>query len=202
VRSSAETGRDATGDLLSRSFGRRSLLRGSASGIGLLALGALLPSGCRSYPEPPVPLGFFTAQEYAVFQAVARAMLGLADDAFDVAAEVDRLVVRMDGRVRRDIRWILRIFEHGTHLFDLKGPRFTRLDRREQEEYLRGWMMSSLGARRLVFRGLKLLASLGYYGSEATWDRIGYAGPWLGRIEAAPLRTPEKPVSLDRMERA
>jgi hypothetical protein len=202
VRSTAPPDHDAGGALLARSFGRRSLLRASASGIGLLAIGALLPAGCRSYPEPPVALGFFTAQEYAVFQAVARAILGLEDDAFDVAAEVDRLVVRMDRRVRRDIRWILRIFEHGTHLFDLKGPRFTRLDRDDQEDYLRGWMMSSLGARRLVFRGLKLLASLGYYGSEATWSRIGYAGPWLGRVEAAPLREPEKPVPLERLESA
>lgn len=191
---------EATAELLGRSFGRRSLLRASASGLGLLALGALLPAGCRSYPEPPVPLGFFTAQEYAVLQAVARAVLGLGDDAVDVAAEVDRLVVAMDRRVRRDIRWVLRIFEHGTHFFDLKGPRFTRLARSDQEEYLRGWMESSLGARRLVFRALKLLASLGYYGSDAHWERIGYAGPWLGRIEARPLRTPEPAVPLDRAE--
>lgn len=191
---------DPAADLLAGSFGRRSLLRASASGLGLLALGALLPAGCRSYPEPPIPLGFFSAQEYAVFQAIARATLGL-EEAFDVAAEVDRLVVRMDRRVRRDIRWILRIFEHGTHVFDLKGPRFTRLDRDDQEAYLRGWMESSLGARRLVFRGLKLLASLGHYGSDATWPRIGYAGPWLGRVEAAPLRTPEAAVPIEGLER-
>jgi hypothetical protein len=167
-------------DFLEREISRRTLLRGTASGVLLLAVAALLPSGCRGYPEPPVPLRFLSNEEYAVFQAVARAILGLEDET-DVAAEVDRLVSRMSSRVKRDIHWMLRIFEHGTHLFDLKGKRFTRLARDDQEQYLRGWMQSSLGARRIVFRALKLLASLGYYGLSDTWKTIGYDGPWLGR---------------------
>ena len=168
-------------DFLERGMGRRTLLRGTASGMLLIAVTALLPSGCRGYPEPPVPLRFFSNEEYAVFQAVARAILGLEEKSTDVAAEVDRLISRMSSGVQRDIRWMLRIFEHGTHLFDLKGKRFTRLARDDQEQYLGGWMKSSLGARRIVFRALKLLASLGYYGLPDTWKAIGYDGPWLGR---------------------
>jgi hypothetical protein len=168
-------------DFLEREIGRRTLLRGTASGILLLSVAALLPSGCRGYPEPPVALRFFSNEEYAVFQAVARAILGLEDELPDVAAEVDRLVSRMSSGVKRDMHWMLRIFEHGTHLFDLKGKRFTRLAREDQEQYLGGWMQSSLGARRIVFRALKLLASLGYYGLPDTWNAIGYDGPWLGR---------------------
>ena len=188
-------------ELLRRSFGRRSLLRASASGVVLLASGSLLFAGCRSYPEPPVVLGFFNAQEYAVFNAIARATLGLGDRKLDVAAEVDRLVARMERSVRRDIRWSLRIFEHGTHFFDLQGKRFTRLDREDQEAYLTGWMESSLGARRLVFRALKLLAALGYYGTAETWGRIGYEGPWIGRIAASSERAIESTVPLDTWER-
>jgi len=172
------------------------VLRSGASGMLLLALGAAAPSGCRGYPKPPVGLKFFSDEEYAVFQALARAILGLDDDSIDVAAEVDRLVSVMSSSVKRDIHWMLRIFEHGTHLFDLKGKRFTRLTREDQEHYLRGWMESSMGARRMVFRALKLLASLGYYGVPATWPAIGYDGPWLGRIPAERRFSYEKPAPL------
>jgi hypothetical protein len=173
--------RQAVVDFLEREMGRRTLLRGTASGVLLVVVAAFLPSGCRGYPQPAVPLRFFSNEEYAVFQAVARAILGLEDESTDVAAEVDHLISGMSFGVKRDIHWMLRIFEHGTHLFDLKGRRFTRLARADQEHYLRGWMQSSLGARRIVFRALKLLASLGYYGLPNTWNAIGYDGPWLGR---------------------
>ena len=182
---------------LGQHFGRRSLLRGSLAGAALLAAGAALPAGCRSYPPPAVALRFFNPQEYAVFQAIARATLGLEGEAIDIAAEVDRLVARMDRTVRRDIRWSLRIFEHGTHFFDLKGKRFTRLDRASQEAYLGGWMSSSLGARRLVFRALKLLAALGYYGVPETWSAIGYGGPWIGRRAGESHRAVESAVGLE-----
>jgi hypothetical protein len=183
-------------DLFEREIGRRGLIRGSVSGLALLAVGSLLPAGCRGYPSPPVPLAFFTDEEYAVFQAIARAILGLEEEDVDVAAEVDHLVSRMGPRIKRDIRWILRIFEHGTHLFDLKGRRFTRLARTDQEQYLRGWMESSLGARRIVFRALKLLAALGYYGRSDTWTAIGYDGPWLGRRSEERRFSYEKPAPL------
>jgi hypothetical protein len=182
--------------LLERELGRRALLRRSASGFLLLAVASVLPSGCRGYPEPPVRLEFLTPQEYATFHAVAHAILGLGDDSVDVAVEVDRLIARMGFDVKRDIRWMLRIFEHGTHLFDLKGKRFTRLGRDDQEAYLRGWMESSLGARRIVFRALKLLAALGYYGLPTTWSAIGYDGPWVGRRSDDHRFVYEKPVLL------
>ncbi len=188
--------------ILERQISRRAMLRGSASGLLLLAFGAVLPSGCRGYPSPPGPLSFFSDEEYAVFQAVARAILGLEDHddettkKVDVASEVDKLAARMGSSVRRDIRWMLRIFEHGTHLFDLQGRRFTRLSREDQEQYLRGWMESSLGARRMVFRALKLLSALGYYGLPQTWTAIGYDGPWLGRRAGDRRFSYESPTAL------
>jgi hypothetical protein len=104
----------------------------------------------------------------------------------------------MDRSVQRDLRWILRIFEHGTHVFDLKGRRFTGLSPEDQAKYLNGWMESSLGARRLVFRALKLIASMGWYGRPEAWAEIGYAGPWLGRIEAERRVEHEAPRPLER----
>ncbi len=184
-------------ETLNREVGRRGLLQASMSGIALVLLGGILPSGCRRYPEPPVKLRFFSPENYAVFQEISRALLGLDGEAVDVAVEVDHLVAGMDRSVQRDIRWILRIFEHGTHFFDLKGRRFTRLDRKDQEKYLAGWMQSSMGARRIIFRALKLMASLGYYRLPQTWPAIGYDGPWLGRREESRLGSYEDPTSLE-----
>ena len=188
--------------LFSIEVGRRRLLGASFSGVALLALGGLLPAGCRGYPKPPVDLRFLNAQEYAVLQSASRVILGLAEDGPDVAAEVDRLVAAMDRSVKRDIRWMLRIFEHGTRLFDLQGRRFTALSRAAQEKYLTGWMESSMGARRLVFRALKLLSALGYYGTPAAWETIGYAGPWLGRREGERRFAFEPAVPVDRLPHA
>ena len=57
-------------------------------------------------------------------------------------------------------------------------------------------MESSLGARRMVFRALKLLSSLGYYGVPETWKAIGYDGPWLGRKTVEQRFVHEKPAPL------
>lgn len=187
---------EAAAAFFERTVGRRGFLTGSASGLLLLAVGSLLPIGCRGYPEPPVALHFFNAEEYAIFQGVARAILGLEEADTDVAAEVDRLVSHMSTAIKRDIRWMLRIFEHGTHIFDLQGLRFSSLSRKDQEQYLRGWMESSMGARRMVFRALKLLAALGYYGRADTWAAIGYDGPWLGRRAEERRFSYEKPLPL------
>jgi hypothetical protein len=97
---------------------------------------------------------------------------------------------------------MLRVVEHGTHLFDLKRKRFTRLAPAEKDAYLRGWMESSLGARRLVFRALKTLAALGYYATAASWAGIGYDGPWLGRLDARSEFEHEEPVGIADVEDA
>jgi hypothetical protein len=182
-------------------LGRRELLGASLSAAALVAFGGLLPAGCHRYPEAPPGLRFFNAQEFAVFREAAQVLLGLSGDASHVAVEVDRLVATMDRSVKRDIRWMLRLFEHGTRVFELKGRRFTGLSRAEQERYVTGWMDSSMGARRLVFRALKLIAALGYYGRPEAWPSIGYAGPWLGRRHADRRVSYESPVPLASIRR-
>ena len=174
--------------LLRAQFDRRRFLTGGVSGVALLAVGTLLPAGCRSYPTPDADLRIFDATEYAIMNAAAARLLGVPgrvgsdSGQIDVAANVDRLVSAWDVEAQRQLRTMLRLFEHGTYLFDLQRKRFTRLSAEQQDLYLRGWMSSTLGVRRTVFRAIKALASLGFYPDPRVWRRLGYDGPWLGRV--------------------
>jgi gluconate 2-dehydrogenase subunit 3-like protein len=187
--------------LLGECTDRRRFLKGSVSGIALLGLGAWLPIGCKSYPKPQVPLRFFNSREYAIMNTVAERLLnadgriGPGTQQIDVAANVDAVVAGWDADAQRQLRTILRLFEHGTYLFDLRRKRFTHLSTAQQDRYLEGWMTSTLGARRIVFRTLKCLAAIGFYRDPRTWRRLGYDGPWLGRVYVAPRVQPEPAVS-------
>jgi len=191
--------------LFGRPLDRRRFLKGSAAGIGLLGVGSLLPAGCRSYPKPGVPLRFFNSREYATLNAAAQRLvggegtIGAGSDRIDVAAHVDTLVAQWDAEAQSQLRTMLRVFEHGTYLFDLQRKRFTRLSSAQQDQYLDGWMNSTLGARRIVFRALKALAAGGFYHDARTWPAIGYDGPWLGRVDAAPRLRPDTATPLSAL---
>lgn len=185
---------------------RRQFLARSLGGAAILAIGSVLPAGCHPYPRPRVALRFLTAKEYAIInQAAARILaappeLPVGPEGVDVAAAVDPFLAAADRDLRGQVRLLLRVFEHGTYLFDLRRRRFTRLAPHEQDRYLEGWMRSTLGARRLAFRALKALSALGYYADPRTWPALGYEGPWIGRVavEAAPARR-EVPLPVGRV---
>ncbi len=176
---------------------RRRLLQTGLGGALLLAVGAILPSGCARYSPTERTFRFLTRKEYAVVTQAAVRILGLPDEAReDVGGFIDGLLADLPPTTQGQARLMLRVVEHGTHLFDLKPRRFTRLSPAEQDVYLRGWMESTLGARRVIFRALKTLAALGYYAQASAFEAIGYDGPWLGRVEAASIFSAETPVDL------
>ena len=176
---------------------RRRLLQTGLGGALLLAFGSVLPAGCARYSETERELKFLTRKEYAVVTAAAVRILGLADEARDeIGGFIDGLLAELPPTSQGQARLMLRVVEHGTHLFDLKPRRFTRLTPAEQDAYLRGWMQSTLGARRIIFRALKTLAALGYYAQTSSFAAVGYDGPWLGRVDAASTFPHEAPVSL------
>jgi hypothetical protein len=196
-------------DLLDALFGeridRRRFLKRTAGGVALLGLGSLLPAGCTRYPKPPAHLQFLDPREYAIINAVAERLLGAVGEIgpepqqIDVATNVDAVVAAWDTEAQGQLRTILRVFEHGTYLFDLRRKRFTRLAAAAQDQYLAGWMNSTLGVRRVVFRALKLLVAAGFYREPRAWTRIGYDGPWLGRVDAAARLSPERAIPLNRL---
>jgi hypothetical protein len=176
---------------------RRQLLRTGFGGALLLSFGALLPSGCARYSPIARPLKFLSRKEFAVVTQAAVRILGLPDERGDeIGGFIDALLADLPPTTQNQARLMLRVLEHGTHLFDLKPKRFTRLSPTDQDAYLRGWMESSLGARRIVFRALKTLAALGYYAQPSAWDAIGYDGPWIGRVDVASEFVHEDPVPL------
>lgn len=176
---------------------RRALLQTGLGGALVLAFGAVLPAGCARYSPAPRSLKFLTRKEFAVVTQAAVRILGLPEDTQnDVGGFIDGLLYELPPTSQRQARLMLRVVEHGTHLFDLKPKRFTRLSPADQDAYLRGWMESSLGARRVIFRALKTLAALGYYAQPDAWPAIGYDGPWLGRVAADSEVEHEEPVAL------
>ena len=187
---------------LSVDLTRRQLLRTGFGGVLVLAFGALLPSGCARYSPTSRSLRFLSRKEYAVVTQAAVRILGLPDEAGEeIGGFIDGILAELPVTSQRQARLMLRVVEHGTHLFDLKAKRFTRLSPSEQDSYLEGWMKSSLGARRVIFRALKTLAALGYYAQPETWDAIGYDGPWLGRVDAVSELGHEEPVALAAIQR-
>ncbi len=176
---------------------RRELLRTGFGGVFLVAFGAVLPSGCQTYSPIARPLKFLSRKEFAVVTRAAVRILGLPDERGDeIGGFIDALLADLPPTTQSQARLMLRVVEHGTHLFDLKPKRFTRLSPAEQDAYLTGWMESSLGARRIVFRALKTLAALGYYAQPTAWEAIGYDGPWLGRVQGGSEFAHEDPVPL------
>ncbi len=177
---------------------RRQLLRTGIGGVLVLAFGAVLPSGCARYAPASRTLRFLSRKEYAVVTRAAVCILGLPDEAREgIGTFIDRLLADLPPTSQGQVRLMLRVVEHGTHLFDLKGRRFTRLTPVEQDAYLEGWMQSSLGARRIIFRALKTLAALGYYAQSEAWADVGYDGPWIGRVEARSELDHEEPVPVE-----
>jgi len=176
---------------------RRRILGTGVGGLFVLAFGAVLPAGCERYSPIPQSLRFLTRKEFAVVTQAAVRILGLPDEeGEEIGVFIDDLLAGLPVTSQGQARVMFRVVEHGTHLFDLKRRRFTRLEPADQDAYLRGWMESSLGARRLIFRALKTLAALGYYARAESWEAIGYDGPWLGRVEVSALREHEESVPL------
>jgi D-cysteine desulfhydrase len=178
---------------------RRALLLGLASaalaGLAQRLRGYALPEG-----QPP---GLLLAPwELCVLSAAAEALLpespgplaASGPDAWTVAANVDRYLVGAPPTMRREIRALLALTEHGAGLAG-RGRRMSRMGAVDRREWLlalrsRGTVMAQ------AVRGLRDLCLLGYWQDPRTWVEIGYGGPLLPppgagiprRADGLPLR--------------
>jgi len=170
---------------------RRFLRRGLFGGALLLCAGSLpfVFRTTRRGNAPRAPLKLLSADEYAVFAAVAARMVpgDGADarwpraEALDCAGKVDALMATVHPDVGNDFRRLLHLVESGfAGLLIAGSPRpFTRAAPAEQDARLEAWRRSRLAVLRSGYQALKRLAHAAYYSSPEIYEAIGYPGPPL-----------------------
>ncbi len=153
------------------------------SGVVLLALalalvGAALALRGFAYPRPrpPGPGGgpwrHLGRMEVAFVEAAADTLfppggeIPPSGSEAGVAAFLDRYLDAVPAGVRRLMRLLLVLVEHGTLLFPAPGwngfRRFSALSEAQRVAALDGWRRSRLFPRRLVFTSLRALLAMGY----------------------------------------
>ena len=169
---------------------RRRFLRQTT--FGLLALwGGGLHTFVRMRQQPhsmiPSGLVFFSDQEYAIVQAVARRLIG-SDSRIgsepgqsDVALRADRFLAEAELDVQEQFHQLLVVFNAPvfTFLFDFRLSSFLAMQPDQQDTYLQDWMTSTLAFRRTAFQALKRLCASMYYTDSVTWKDIEYTGLFL-----------------------
>jgi hypothetical protein len=161
---------------------RRAFLRLAGVAVGL----GLLPSGCSGVPEVLTPrsaLGVLTPRTYAVFTAAAMRLVGppgaalIADRRVDVGLLADDWLSRTPA-VAGPLGQALLLLEFGVWPLFGKVRPFTALDGGAQDAVLGECMTSSLDTKRALFRGVRSLAMLTFYGAPATRGLIRFPGPF------------------------
>jgi hypothetical protein len=170
---------------------RRFLKRGLFGGALLVGAGSLpfVFRTTRRGDAPRAPLQLLSADEYAVFAAVAaRIVPGDGADAswpraeaLDCAGKVDALMATVHPEVGRDFRRLLRLIESGfLGALTAGSPRpFTRASAAEQDARLEAWRRSRFALLRSGYQAVKRLADAAYYSSPEVYPLVGYPGPPL-----------------------
>jgi len=165
-------------------LGRRRFLRTA----GVLAGLGLVPTGCTSVPPslappPSLTLDVLSPRTYAVFTAAASRIVGprgaslIAERTVDVGALADAWLARAPV-LAGPVGQALLLLELGVWPLVDKLRAFTALDGPAQDAILAECMTSRLELKRSVFRGVRALALLTFYGSTATRPLTGFPGPF------------------------
>lgn len=164
-------------------LGRRQFLQ-SASLVALAATVPLLGCVPRSYEAGPHAC--FTPRQFAALDAAARRLVpswqqhaGAGE--LQVAAAIDRLWARANPTLQADLRRLLDLFEELPALFG--GAPFSDRPPAEQDAILRAWSAAPLWPARQGFTALNKLVATLFYMDPRSWDVLGFAGPWIGRID-------------------
>lgn len=160
--------------------------------FGLLALwGGGLSTLVRMRQQPNSTilsqLLFFSDQEYAIVQVLARRLIGpdarIGSEAgqTDVALRADRFLAEAELDVQEQFHQLLVVFNAPlfTFLFDFRLSSFLAMQPDQQDTYLHDWMTSTLAFRRTAFQALKRLCASMYYSHSVTWKDIDYTGMFL-----------------------
>ena len=169
------------------SEGRRRFLRRTFFGTAALFIAPLLdvrPLSAQDAPGAARHLAFFSDREYSLVSAAAGRITGHTGDAgtggepVDAALRADTFLSTEDPEIQDQIHLLLTIFGSpvAALLFNLSFSGFLAMDAESQDDYIRGWMTSSLAFRRTGFQALKRLSMSMHYTDERSWEEIGYHG--------------------------
>ena len=165
---------------------RRTVLRAIGTGVAM----GLLPTGCSGVPPTFAPppgqaLVVLTPRTYAVLTAAAARLVGprgaplVLDRTIDVGTLADAWLARTPA-LAGPVGQALLLLEIGVWpLLDTLVP-FTALDGPAQDAVLSDCMTSRLELKRSVFRGVRALTMLTFYGAPASRALTGFPGPFGG----------------------
>ena len=163
---------------------RRTVLRAIGTGMTM----GLLPTGCSGVPPTLAPppeqaLVVLTPRTYAVLTAAAARLVGprgaplVLDRTIDVGTIADAWLARTPA-LAGPVGQALLLLELGVWpLLDKLRP-FTALDGPSQDAVLSDCMTSRLELKRSVFRGIRALALLTFYGAPASRTLTSFPGPF------------------------
>jgi len=167
-----------------RGLERRTVLRlfGVAAAVGVL------PAGCGGIADDLGPgrgpeLAMLSARHYAVLTAAALRIVGpagaplIATRTVDVGRLADAWLARTPA-LAAPMGQALTLLEFGTWPLVGKARLFTALDDAGRDRVLAECMGSRLELKRSVFRGIRSLVLLVFYGHEASRPLTGYPGPF------------------------
>jgi hypothetical protein len=148
----------------------------------------VLPSGCAGVPPELLPpasatITVLTPRTYAVFTAAAARIVGprgaalVADRTVDVGSLADVWLGRTPA-VAGPLARALLLLEFGVWPLLGKARAFTALPGDARDRVLAECMTSRLETKRAVFRGIRALVMLTFYGAPATRPLTGFPGPF------------------------
>ena len=166
---------------------RRSILRVGLWGSALLGASAIIGRSLSGYVLPPgvVRPSTLSDKELLVLAAAVQRLVATdgpdapSPDGLALASWLDSYLAGLDAPLRRDLRALLHLLEHGSSLFRLRATRFTHLSPDEQDATLEDWSQSVLSVRRQGFQALRSLAFVAYYRDDRTFALLGYPGPMI-----------------------
>jgi hypothetical protein len=120
---------------------------------------------------------FFSARQAGVFRALLEALIPGASPA--LVFEVDRIMASKPPDLRRKTKLFLLVLNLLPVLRWLRP--FVWLTLEQRERFLRFLERGPVRLFRLGFFGVRSVAMIAHYGSEASWQRIGFHGPVVDR---------------------
>lgn len=108
---------------------------------------------------------FFSQVERNILKSVCAYMVGVAHDTTldEPLIAIDKFVSELPKALQIQLRFGIHVFQWGPPVFIGEPRLFTQLAPRSAVKYIETWAESRFSVRRLLFRGLRDIAFLGYY---------------------------------------